>query len=326
MIITRTPLRVSFVGGGTDLRAFYRRERGAVLSTAIDKYIYITVNRKFDNKIRASYSITEFADHPSQLKHELIREAMLLTGIDGGVEITSISDVPSQGTGLGSSSSYTVGLLNALYAFKGQLVNAERLASEACRIEVDILHKAMGKQDQYIAAYGGMQFIQFHPDESVLADALPCGQAIKDQLQRSLLMLYTGVTRSASSVLEEQQRRTDSEKAAQDGLRRMRDLADQLRDSLCAGNLNAFGEVLHTGWMLKRALASGISSGAIDGWYERARQLGAIGGKLLGAGGGGFILLFAPPESHAAICRGLPDLRPMPFQFEPRGSQIIFVQ
>ncbi|MDA0578429.1 MAG: GHMP kinase [Verrucomicrobia bacterium] len=326
MIITRTPLRVSFAGGGTDLRAFYAQERGAVLSTAIDKYIYITVNRKFDNTIRASYSVTEFADHPSQLKHELIREAMLLVGIDGGIEITSISDVPSQGTGLGSSSSYTVGVLHALYVYAGQYVNAERLAAEACRIEVDILGKAMGKQDQYIAAYGGFQFIQFNPDESVSADPVSCGPDLRGQLHRSLLMLYTGVTRSASAVLEEQQRKTASEQPAREGLRKMRELAAQLRDRINAGNLQDVGEILHSGWMLKRALATGISSSAIDGWYDRARALGAIGGKLLGAGGGGFLLLCAPPEKHAEICRGLPELRPIPFAFEPRGSQIIFVQ
>ena len=323
MIISRTPLRVSFAGGGTDLRAYYGRERGAVLSTAIDKYIYITVNRKFDDKVRVSYSVTEIVDHASELKHELIREALKLTGISGGIEIT---DVPSQGTGLGSSSSYTVGLLNALYAFTGKLVSAERLADEACRIEIELCGKPIGKQDQYIAAYGGMQHIQFNPDESVFVDPLPCRKELREQLQSSLLMLYTGLTRSANDVLSEQRKNTEQSGETMDGLRSMRDLADQLRESLCAGNLDGFGEMLHAGWMLKRTLAAGISSPSIDSWYELARKNGAIGGKLLGAGGGGFLLLYAHPDRHAGLIRTLPELRPIPFRFEPQGSKIIFIE
>jgi D-glycero-alpha-D-manno-heptose-7-phosphate kinase len=326
VIITRTPLRVSFTGGGTDLPSFYERERGAVLSTAIDKYIYITVNRKFDEKVRASYSITEMVDRTGDLKHELIREALRLVGIDGGIEITSISDVPSQGTGLGSSSSYTVGLLNALYAYTGRLVKAEQLASEACRIEIDICGKPIGKQDQYIAAYGGLQFIQFNPDDSVFTDPIPCARPLRAQLEQSLLMLYTGVTRSANNVLDEQSRNTSTNADTFAVLQRMRDQADALRAQLCEGNLDGFGEVLHEGWQLKRTLASGISSPAIDGWYERARQHGAVGGKLLGAGGGGFLLLYAHPDRHEEIRRALPELRPMPFRFEPQGSKIIFIE
>jgi len=326
MIISRTPLRISFAGGGTDLQAFYGRERGAVLSSAIDKYVYITVNRKFDNKVRASYSVTEIVDRAADLKHELIRAALQLVDITGGVEITSISDVPSQGTGLGSSSSYTVGLLNALYAFTGRVAGAERLADEACRIEIDICGKPIGKQDQYIAAYGGLQHIQFNPDESVFVDPIPCRRELREQLQSCLLMLYTGLTRSANDVLSEQRRNTEQNGAATEGLRTMRDLADQLRETLCAGNLDGFGEVLHAGWMLKRTLATGISSPAIDGWYDLARRHGAVGGKLLGAGGGGFLLLYAHPDHHADIARNLPELRPIPFRLEPQGSKIIFVE
>jgi D-glycero-alpha-D-manno-heptose-7-phosphate kinase len=326
MIITRTPLRVSFAGGGTDLSVFYSRERGAVLSTAIDKYIYITVNRKFDSKVRASYSITEMVDRASELKHELIRESLKLVGIEGGVEITSISDVPSHGTGLGSSSSYTVGLLNALYAFTGRLVKAERLAAEASRIEIEICGKPIGKQDQYIAAYGGMEFIQFNPDGSVFTEPLPCAHELKIQLQRSLLMLYTGLTRSANDVLGIQQSNTSSNSDTFAVLKKMRDQADALRDQLCSGNLDGFGELLHEGWMLKRSVAAGISSQAIDDWYNRARTNGAIGGKLLGAGGGGFLLLYAHPDRHADIRKALPKLRPLEFQFEPQGSKIIFIE
>jgi len=326
MIITRTPLRISFAGGGTDLSAFYSRERGAVLSTAIDKYIYITVNRKFDNKVRASYSVTEMVDHASEVKHELIRESLKLVGIEGGVEITSISDVPSQGTGLGSSSSYTVGLLNALYAFTGRLVKAERLAAEASSIEIEICGKPIGKQDQYIAAYGGMEFIEFNPDESVFTEPLTCTREFKLQLQNSLLMLYTGITRSADEVLGTQQNSTTNNRETFTVLKKMRDQADELRDQLCSGNLDGFGELLHEGWMLKRTVAPGITNPAIDDWYNRARANGAIGGKLLGAGGGGFLLLYAHPDRHAHIRKALPELRPMEFQFEPQGSKIIFIE
>jgi D-glycero-alpha-D-manno-heptose-7-phosphate kinase len=326
MIITRTPLRVSFAGGGTDLSVFYNRERGAVLSTAINKYIYITVNRKFDNKVRASYSVTEMVDHASDLKHELIREALKVTGVEGGIEITSISDVPSRGTGLGSSSSYTVGLLNALYAFTGKLANAEKLAVEACRIEIEICGKPIGKQDQYIAAYGGIQFIQFNQDETVFVDPVPCEQGLRERLQKNLLMLYTGVTRSANDVLIEQNRNTEQNRTTMEDLLKMRNLADQLKDCLCSGKLDGFGETLHAGWILKKGLATGISNPEIDTWYDVARSCGAIGGKLLGAGGGGFLLLYAHPECHVEICHALPKLRPMPVRFEPQGSKIIFIE
>jgi D-glycero-alpha-D-manno-heptose-7-phosphate kinase len=326
VIITRTPLRISFAGGGTDLRAFYGKERGAVLSAAIDKYIYITVNRKFDERVRASYSVTEIVNRAAQLRHELIRETLGLVGIEGGIEITSISDVPSQGTGLGSSSSYTVGLLNALYAYTGRLVSAERLAAEACRIEIEICGKPIGKQDQYIAAYGGLQFIEFNPDESVFTAPLPCARELQRDLASRLLLLYTGLTRSADAVLSAQQSNTETNGETFAVLQRMRDYADALRERLCTGNLDGFGEVLHEGWMLKRTLATGITSPTIDEWYERARRHGAIGGKLLGAGGGGFLLLYAHPARHAEICAALPELKPIPFRLEPQGSRIIFIE
>lgn len=326
MIIVRVPLRISFAGGGSDLPAFYRQEPGAVVSTAIDKYIYITVNKKFDHQIRASYSVTEIVDRVDQLRHELIRESLSLLGLDGGIEITSISDVPSRGTGLGSSSSYTIGLLHALHAYAGRHVGAERLAREACKIEIERCGKPIGKQDQYIAAYGGLQYIQFNPDESVFVDPIICGRETKARLQERLLMLYTGITRSADDVLSEQQRNTQHDPARRQNLRAMTQQATDLRAALCHNDLRAFGELLHEGWVLKRSLASGISSAVIDGWYERARDHGAIGGKILGAGGGGFLLLYAPAERHAEICAALADLRPIPFRFEPQGSKVIYVE
>jgi D-glycero-alpha-D-manno-heptose-7-phosphate kinase len=211
MIISRTPLRISFAGGGSDLPAFYSKETGAVLSTSIDKYIYITVNKKFDRKIRASYSVTEIVDKVEDLRHELIRESLNLVNPPHGIEITSISDIPSQGTGLGSSSTYTVGLLNALYAYIGQQAGAEHLAQEACFIEIERCGKPIGKQDQYIAAYGGLQFIQFNSDESVFVDPVICQLETKVKLQRRLLLLYTGLTRSANGILAEQGKNTKSD-------------------------------------------------------------------------------------------------------------------
>ncbi len=326
MIISRTPLRISFAGGGTDLPAFYRHEPGAVISTAINKYIYIAVNRKFDRKIRASYSVTEIVDSVDELKHELIREALRLVGVDRGIEITSISDIPSQGTGLGSSSSYTVGLLNALYAYTGRLVEAERLAREACQIEIEVCGKPIGKQDQYIAAYGGLKYIRFYPDETVEVTPVLCSRQARAELERSLLLLYTGVTRSADTILSQQSENTHYQVDTRARLQRMRCLADTLRDALAHDDLTAFGEHLHQGWLEKRGLAHGISNLAIDQWYEIALQHGALGGKILGAGGGGFLLLYAPAGRHRAILEALPTLRPVPFCFEPQGSRIIYVE
>ena len=326
MIISRTPLRLSFAGGGTDLPAYFRREPGMVVSTPINKYIYIAVNKKFDNKIRASYSVTEIVDTIDDLKHELIRETLRVVGLDGGIEITSISDIPSRGTGLGSSSTYTVGLLNALYAYKGQHVGAERLAREACLIEIDLCGKPIGKQDQYIAAYGGLQYIHFNTDKSVFVDPIICSPETKMELQRRLLLLYTGSTRSADKILVEQTYNTENDEDKQRALRRMAKLAQRLRDALSTNDLEPFGEILHQGWLEKRKLASGISNSRIDEWYERARKSGAIGGKITGAGGGGFLLLYAPPNQHGEILQALPELRPVPFRFEPQGSKIIYVE
>lgn len=326
MIITRTPLRISFAGGGSDLPAFYERQPGAVVSTAIDKYIYITVNPKFDHKIRASYSVTEIVDQVNDLKHELIRSALHMLEIDQGIEITSISDIPSQGTGLGSSSSYTVGLLNALYAYKGHLAGAERLAREACQIEIEWCNKPIGKQDQYIAAYGGLQYIRFNPDGTVFTDPVICSPATRQQLQERLLLLYTGLTRQADDILAKQSQETRANTEKQLSLQSMVVLADQLCETLHRNDLDSFGEILHAGWLEKRKLVDGISNQTIDAWYERGRSAGAIGGKLLGAGGGGFLLLYAKPEHHLDICRALPELRPISFHFCPQGSKVIYVE
>ena len=325
VIIARAPVRISFAGGGSDLPAFYLHEPGAVVTASINKYIYITVNKKFDDQIRVSYSVTEMVDHVEELHHELVREALRTVGIDSGIEITSISDIPSEGTGLGSSSSYVVAMLHALHAYAGRHASAARLAEEACAIELDRCRKPIGKQDQYIAAYGGLQFMQFTSD-NVLVEPVPIGTSFLAEFERHLMLFYTGLTRSGDPILAEQQRNLVEDAAVRTNTAELRDLAYALRRALLAKRLTDVGEILDAGWAIKRRLASGITSPEIDGWYGRARDAGAIGGKLLGAGGGGFLLLFARPEDHAAVKTALPELRWVPFRLEPHGSRIIYVQ
>lgn len=316
---------MSFVGGGSDLPAYYRRFGGAVVSTAIDKFVYITVNEKFDHRIRVSYSKTEEANSVSRIKHPLVREAMKLLEIEGGLEISSIADIPSKGSGLGSSSSFTVGLLHALHAWSDRYASAEQLAKEACQIEVERCGEPIGKQDQFAAAFGGFNFIQFNPDETVSVEPILCKRDTLLRLQENILVFYSGITRSASGILKEQQTGVASQKSKQKMLGRMVELAHDLKAELQRNNLDAFGEIIHANWELKKGLAHQISSSVIDQWYEKARQHGALGGKLLGAGTGGFLMFYAPQERHEAIARALSKLRRIDMRFEPQGSKIIFV-
>jgi D-glycero-alpha-D-manno-heptose-7-phosphate kinase len=304
---------------------FYRKFGGAVISTAIDQFVYITVNKKFDDRIRVSYSRTEEARTVDHIRHPLVREGMKLLGIHGGVEITSVADIPGKGTGLGSSSSFTVGLLHALHAFSGRYAGAEQLASEACAIEIERCGEPIGKQDQYAAAYGGLNFIEFHSNDAVSVHPILCQAATLRELEAHTLVFYTGITRRASTVLRRQQGAVAGQRKKQKVLQRMVELAHQLRRDLQANRVEGCGELIHEGWMLKRSLAEGISSEAIDRWYDRARAAGARGGKLLGAGTGGFLLFYTPPDRHEAVARALAPLRRVNFQFEPQGSRIIFV-
>ncbi len=321
MIISQTPYRVSFAGGGTDLPAFYRTEPGAVLSTAIDHYIYVHVHRRFESNIRVAYSQTEIVDTVDQIHHELVRESMKLVGIAEPLEVTTIGDVPA-GTGMGSSSTLTVGLLHAMYAHRGRMVSHERLAEEACKIEISTLGKPIGKQDQYAAAYGGINFITFNPDDTVDVEPVPCSSETLNELERHMLLLYTDMTRSADEILRHQSRSTPDKLTV---LRRMRELAEAMRETLTGmGNLQDFAKLLNEGWELKQSLASGISTGSISSMYDRARLAGAEGGKLLGAGGGGFLLLVAPPDRHNAIREALGRPRELPFRFARNGSRIIY--
>jgi len=316
---------MSFVGGGSDLPVFYRRFGGAVVSTAINQFVYVTINKKFDDRIRVSYSRTEEARSVARIKHPLVREAMNLLGIKGGIEITSIADIPARGTGLGSSSSFTVGLLHALHAYAERHAGAEQLAREASEIEIQQCREPIGKQDQYAAAFGGLNFIQFNPDDSVLLEPIICKRQTTDQLQSHTLIFYTGITRSASSILQHQQTAVASEKKKQKVMQQMVELAHRLRRDLQQNRPDAFGEIVHEGWLLKKSLTPGISSDIIDDWYARARKAGALGGKLLGAGAGGFLMFYAPPDRHDAISKALGGLRRMDFRFEQQGSRIIFV-
>ena len=325
MIISRTPLRVSFFGGGSDIPVYYRRYGGAVLSAAIDQSVYVTVSRKFDNAVRISYSRTEEVEHASQVEHPLVREALAMLGIEGGVEITSIADIPAKGTGLGSSSSFTVGLLNALHAYRGRHAPAEKLASESCLIEIERCGEPIGKQDQYAAAFGGFNFIRFHPDERVEVNKVICSPTVISGLQSHLLFFYTGVTRSASELLQRQAQEMAADESKLKAVSEMVRLAETAYAELCAGNVNLLGEMLHDAWQIKKRLTNGISNAAVDDAYEAAIDAGAKGGKLLGAGGGGFLMLYAEPERHDEIRRALAPLRETPFGFAAQGSSIIFV-
>ena len=325
MIISRTPLRVSFLGGGSDLPAYYRRHGGAVLSTAIDQSVYVTVSRKFDNAVRVSYSRTEEVAHASEVKHPLVREALAMLGIDGGIEITSIADIPSKGTGLGSSSSFTVGLLNALHAYCGRHVPAETLAQESCLIEIERCSEPIGKQDQYAAAFGGFNFIRFHDDGRVEVKKVICSPNVIANLQDRLLFFYTGITRSASELLQRQSQELATDQCKSRGVADMVRLAEAAYAELCAGNIVSFGEMLHDGWRIKKQLTNGISNAMVDDAYQAAIEAGAKGGKLLGAGGGGFLMLYADPARHDDVRRALGSLRETPFRFAAHGSAIIFV-
>ena len=316
---------MSFVGGGSDLPSFYRKHGGAVVSTAINKFVYITLNEKFDHRIRVSYSRTEEADTVAEVQHPLVRESMKLLDVKGGIEITSVADIPSKGSGLGSSSAFTVGLLHALHAYSGRYASAEQLAREACAIELERCGEPIGKQDQYAAAFGGFNFIEFNADDSVSVEPILCKRETLLQLQDNIIVFYTGISRSASAVLKNQEDAVAASEAKQKTLQRMAQLARDLKTELQRNSIAAFGDVLHEGWELKRSITSEISSSEIDNWYAAARNAGAIGGKLLGAGSGGFLMFYAPGERHEAIAHALSGLRRIPMRFEPQGSRIIFV-
>jgi len=321
MIISQTPLRISLAGGGTDLASFYRQEEGWVISSAIDKYVFVIIKERFDDKIYINYSKKEIVDSVDEIEHDLVREAMRKTGVEKGVEITTLADIPSSGSGLGSSSSVTVGLLNALYAYQGELVTAERLAREACEIEIDILGKPIGKQDQYIAAYGGIRFFRFKPDEEVIVEKVALENSLRRRFGANLLLFFTGKTRSADAILKEQRANTGNKMEL---LRGIKQQAAQIRTAIEARRFDEVGIILAQSWQLKKGLASQISNGDIDKMYTQAINAGALGGKISGAGGGGFLLLYCPREKQNQVREALKDYREFPFFLEKYGSKIIF--
>lgn len=323
MIITRTPLRISFAGGSTDLPSFYRAHGGgAVTSAAIDRYVHVLVNPKFDRSIRVAYSRTENVESPAELQHGLVREAMHLTGLREAIEVHTIADIPSEGTGLGSSSTLTVGLLNAFYAYQGILREPAELAREACEIEIDRLKGALGKQDQYIAAFGGTQYFEFHADDSVRVLPIPLSTRDREALSDHLSLYYTGVTRKANDLLQRQSERTSVNIPA---LERMRELASEAREAIVRRDFARLGALLDEGWTLKRGLSSGISTDVIDAQYAAAKNAGAWGGKITGAGGGGFLLLLHPPERSRQIAQALSPMERLSVRITPEGSRILFV-
>jgi D-glycero-alpha-D-manno-heptose-7-phosphate kinase len=321
MIIVQTPLRVSLFGGGTDFRSFFLEEGGCVLSSAIDKYIFITIKKRFDQMLRVGYTQTEMVERVSDIQHELIREAFVITGIDRGVEITTMGDIPSRGSGLGSSSTVTVGTLHAMYTLKEEMVTAERLARQACEIEIDRLGKPIGIQDQYIAAFGGLRFMEFKTSGEVSAQKIELTPGQARRLNEDLLLFFTGITRRSGTILEEQENNINHRRNV---LREIKRMAYVARDELLSGDLDVIGELLHESWMLKKQLASKISNSVIEEMYAAARRAGAIGGKITGAGGGGFLLLYCPHEKREAVRAALRDLQELPFQLEHSGSKVIF--
>jgi len=324
MIISKTPCRLSFAGGGSDIESYYREHGGAVVSVTIDKYVYLTLQTKFDRHIRIGYSRTEEVENVSEIHHPIVRHCLEMLGPRQGIEITSHADIPSRGSGLGSSSSFTVGLLNGLYAYQGRHASPQALAEQACHVEIDLCGDPIGKQDQFAAAFGDLRMYHFHPDGSVKVEPLICRTKTLEELQSNLLMFYTGITRSAAEILKEQTQVLGKQRSAIEKMNRMVEHAHAVRHELESGNPDGVGEILHESWLLKRSLTNGISNASIDGWYEEARKAGALGGKILGAGGGGFLLLYVTREHQAAVKQSLSQLRRVPFSFEREGSKIVF--
>jgi D-glycero-alpha-D-manno-heptose-7-phosphate kinase len=324
LIITKTPFRISFVGGGSDLEAFYSHHDGGVLSVTINKYMYLTSHRFFDrDKVQVKYSQTETVTDIQQLNHPIFRVMFEKFNYKKGLEVTSVADIAS-GTGMGSSSSFTVGLLHNFYTRTGQFVSKEKLALDACEIEIDILKEPIGKQDQYAAAFGGLNIFRFKKDGKVLVEPLFLKKEVYDVFQDNLLLFYLGNQRKASDILQ-QQKQNISEQAKFDSLKQMVQLVDELRNCLYAGNVNDVGRLLHENWLMKKSLASEISNSNINDLYELGLKSGALGGKLLGAGGGGFLLFYCEKEKQQKVIDAFKNIRTFDFKFETEGSKLLYV-
>jgi D-glycero-alpha-D-manno-heptose-7-phosphate kinase len=325
MIVSRAPVRFSLGGGGSDLPSYSRDHGGFVVSAAVDKFVFVCVARRFYDTIRLAYSETETVASVDEIRHRIFRAALKGMGFTGGLELHSLADVPAN-TGLGSSSSFTVALLNGLHAYRRESVPAEQLAREACHLEIEVLGEPIGKQDQYIAAYGGISAMTFHPDGRVEVERLDLRDEVIDELESRLVVFYSGVERAASSVLVQQASSiVENRDAAVDRMHRIKALGRDTRDILLSGALDSYGELLHEHWMQKRRLAASMTDGAIDEHYEAARRAGALGGKLMGAGGGGFFLFYVRPAERRRVHEALTarGLRPMRFRFDFDGARIM---
>jgi D-glycero-alpha-D-manno-heptose-7-phosphate kinase len=321
MIITQTPLRVSFAGGGTDLPDYYTQREGYVVSAAIDKFVHVIVSPRYDDRIHVSYSKKETVDHVDQIENELVREAMRITGVTDGVELTLLADIPSEGSGLGSSSSFTVGLLNALHVYRGQQVGPLQLAEEACEIEIVRCGKPIGKQDQYIAAFGGFSAFRFRRDGRVDVRRLYLDDEELYRFSANVFLFFTDQTRKAAEILADQKSRTQENMETLDAIKQ---LAVEAELALEARQFDRIGKLLAENWQLKTRLSGKISNQRIEEMYTAAMRAGAYGAKLCGAGGGGFLMVYCPAVAHEWLLRTMRAYRQMPFLFERDGSKVIF--
>jgi D-glycero-alpha-D-manno-heptose-7-phosphate kinase len=328
MVISKTPLRASFFGGGSDFKDFYENTKlgyGSTISTSLNMYVYIMVNKRFDDRIRISYRVQELVDSVDEIQHNIIREAMKIAGIDKGVDIVYSADIPisTSGIGLASSSAMAVGVLNALFAYKGIRLSAEDLAKYACEIEIDRLKNPIGIQDQYAVSYGGLKKYRYYASGEVGVSTVVCKPKIRKLLEKRLMLFYTGVNRISSNILDEQKQNICNKMEILDEMVRMVDFAEE---ALSKSELDEWGYMLDRAWNLKKQMANHISNTLIDGMYEKARNVGAYGGKVLGAGGGGFLLLYVPEEKQDVVRETLQEYREVKFHFENEGSRIIFME
>jgi len=324
MIITKTPVRISLGGGGTDLSSYYSKYGGFLVAAAVNKYIYVMLNKRFGNSIRVSYSKTEIVDTVDDLQHPIVREGLKLIGIDGALEITTMADIPSN-TGLGTSSSFTVGLLNALHTYKKQVITTEALAEEACKIEIDILKEPIGKQDQYMAAFGGITCLTFDKNGGVAVTPVDISPDVIEELERHLMFFYTGIRRPTSEVIIDQKEASErDEKEVVESLHIIKDIGKEVKGALETGNIHRLGELLDFHWQTKKRISTKISNPEIDNWYEIAKKNGALGGKIMGAGGGGFFMFYVENDKNrlreALEKEGLREVR---FKLEPEGSKVL---
>jgi len=324
MIITRTPVRISLGGGGTDLASYYSKYGGFLVAAAIDKHIFVTVNKRFEDSIRLSYSKTEIVDEVKDIRHPIVREALKLLGYDGSLEITTIADVPAN-TGLGTSSSFTVGLLNALHTYKREPITLKTLAEEACKIEIDILKEPIGKQDQYMAAFGGVTCLIFNKNGEVTVTPLNISPDTIEELERHIVLFYTGIRRNTADILSQQDKASEKDdKKVIESLHKIKEIGKEVKLALESGNVHRFGELLHLHWETKKNLSNKVSRPEIDKWYTLARQNGALGGKIMGAGGGGFFMFYVEEDKNRLrkVMRQ-ENLKEMRFKFDLEGSKVL---